>query len=108
MRHLFDDDGAESLLGIHVNKGLDRYETQTSDCFINESTGHPGRHTLSYTHEIKGVIDVKKNVMINHQFQEARALLSYLVGNGIITDTSFINPTPDMGFVQYGGAEVEK
>merc|ERR1712176_898962 len=69
-----------------------------SDGFNNAGTGHAGLCELNYTPETKNGINVDKAVMINHQFQQTREYLSYLVKDNILENTSFINQTPHMSF----------
>lgn len=84
---------------IHVYEGLERCGTESSDGFNNAGTGHSGLCELNYTPEVNGKIDTAKAIMINHQWQETREYLSYMVEKGMLGDKkSFINPTPHMSF----------
>jgi malate dehydrogenase (quinone) len=84
---------------IHVYERLERCGTESSDGFNNAGTGHSGLCELNYTPEEGDTVNVKKAIMINHQFQETREYISYLVEKGDLKDVkSFINPTPHMSF----------
>lgn len=84
---------------IHVYERLERCGTESSDGFNNAGTGHSGLCELNYSPQEGDTVNIKKAVMINHQFQETREYLSYLVEKGDLKDVkSFINPTPHMSF----------
>jgi len=84
---------------IHVYERLERCGTESSDGFNNAGTGHSGLCELNYTPAVGDTVDIKKAVMINHQFQETREYISYMVEKGELGDPKdFINPSPHMSF----------
>lgn len=84
---------------IHVYEGLERCGTESSEGFNNAGTGHAGLCELNYTPEVNGKITTDKAIMINHQWQETREYLAYMVEKGMLGDAKdFINPTPHMSF----------
>ncbi|PJJ55615.1 malate:quinone oxidoreductase [Compostimonas suwonensis] len=92
---------------IRVYERLGALAQESSNPWNNAGTGHAALCELNYMPEAPdGSVDPAKAVSINEQFQISRQFWSYLVRDGALSDTGFINSTPHMTFVQ-GEANVE-
>lgn len=85
---------------IRIYERLDEIGAESSAAWNNAGTGHAAYCELNYTpQKSDGSLDCSKAFKINEQFELSKQFWSYLVANGIIKDTSFINPVPHMSFV---------
>ncbi|AQL55500.1 malate dehydrogenase (quinone) [Abyssicoccus albus] len=91
----------DPTLSIRVFEKLDGPAQESSNVWNNAGTGHSALCELNYTKEQpNGVIDIKKAINVNEQFQVSKQFWSYLVKEGKLQDPSrFIMPVPHMSFV---------
>lgn len=86
---------------IGLIERLDAPALESTAPFANAGTGHSALCELNYTPECDGVIDIKKALRVNEQFQLSRQYWSALVESGRISEPStFINTVPHMSFVR--------
>ena len=92
----------DPTLSIRVFEKLDGPAQESSNVWNNAGTGHSALCELNYTKEQpNGVIDIKKAINVNEQFQVSKQFWSYLVKEGKLQDPSrFIMPVPHMSFVR--------
>ncbi|MBN9293973.1 MAG: malate dehydrogenase (quinone) [Flavobacteriia bacterium] len=84
---------------IKVFEKLDEISKESSSAWNNAGTGHAAYCELNYTPEKDGKIDCTKAYAISEQFEESKQFWSYLVEEGILKNTEFINRVPHYSFV---------
>ncbi len=93
---------------IEMVERLDKVAEESSNGWNNAGTGHSALCELNYTpvNAADGLVEIKKAIEINEQFQVTRQFLSHQVKAGMLHDPrSFINSTPHMNLV-WGDANV--
>lgn len=86
---------------IEVLERLDEVAAESSAAWNNAGTGHSALCELNYTPQKEdGSIDCSKAFKINEQFEISRQFWSYLVEQGHLPDSKFIQPVPHMSFVR--------
>lgn len=94
-------------LSIHVYERLPELALESSAAWNNAGTGHASYSELNYTPEVNGLIDIKKAININADFELSKEYWVHLVKSKKIPDAkSFINDVPHMSFV-WGDSSVE-
>ncbi len=94
---------------IELIERLDKVAEESSNGWNNAGTGHSALCELNYTpvNAADGLVEIKKAIEINEQFQVTRQFLSHQVKAGMLANPrSFINSTPHMNLV-WGDANVE-
>lgn len=86
---------------IELVERLDKVADESSNGWNNAGTGHSALCELNYTPESPdGLIEIKKAIEINEQWQITRQFLSHQVRAGVLRNPrSFINSTPHMNLV---------
>ncbi|KQU47494.1 malate:quinone oxidoreductase [Sphingomonas sp. Leaf339] len=87
---------------IELVERLDQVAEESSGGWNNAGTGHSALCELNYTpvNAADGLVEIKKAVEINEQFQVTRQFLSHQVQAGMLANPrSFINSTPHMNLV---------
>ncbi|MBJ6123065.1 malate dehydrogenase (quinone) [Sphingomonas mollis] len=87
---------------IELVERLDQVAEESSGGWNNAGTGHSALCELNYTpvNAADGLVEIKKAVEINEQFQVTRQFLSHQVKAGMLANPrSFINSTPHMNLV---------
>ncbi|TXC72802.1 malate dehydrogenase (quinone) [Sphingomonas ginsenosidivorax] len=93
---------------IEMVERLDKVAEESSNGWNNAGTGHSALCELNYTpvNKADGLVEIKKAIEINEQFQVTRQFMSHQVKAGMLHDPrSFINSTPHMNLV-WGDANV--
>ncbi|WP_380786238.1 malate dehydrogenase (quinone) [Sphingomonas sp. R86521] len=93
---------------IEMVERLDKVAEESSNGWNNAGTGHSALCELNYTpvNKADGLVEIKKAIEINEQFQVTRQFMSHQVKTGMLHDPrSFINSTPHMNLV-WGDANV--
>ena len=93
---------------IELVERLDKVAEESSNGWNNAGTGHSALCELNYTpvNSADGLVEIKKAIEINEQFQVTRQFLSHQVKAGMLVNPrSFINSTPHMNLV-WGDANV--
>ncbi len=87
---------------IELVERLDKVAEESSGGWNNAGTGHSALCELNYTpvNAADGLVEIKKAIEINEQFQVTRQFLSHQVDAGMLANPrSFINSTPHMNLV---------
>ena len=87
---------------IELVERLDKVAEESSNGWNNAGTGHSALCELNYTpvNSADGLVEIKKAIEINEQFQVTRQFLSHQVKAGMLANPrSFINSTPHMNLV---------
>ena len=87
---------------IELIERLDKVAEESSNGWNNAGTGHSALCELNYTpvNAADGLVEIKKAIEINEQFQVTRQFLSHQVKAGMLANPrSFINSTPHMNLV---------
>lgn len=84
---------------IKIFEKLNEVSKESSAAWNNAGTGHAAYCELNYTPEKDGQVNCTKAYGISEQFEESKQFWSYLVTNGILTNTDFINKVPHYSFV---------
>ncbi len=87
---------------IEMVERLDTVADESSNGWNNAGTGHSALCELNYTpvNKADGLVEIKKAIEINEQFQVTRQFLSHQVDAGMLGNPrSFINSTPHMNLV---------
>lgn len=93
---------------IEMVERLDKVAEESSNGWNNAGTGHSALCELNYTpvNKADGLVEIKKAIEINEQFQVTRQFMSHQIKAGMLHDPrSFINSTPHMNLV-WGDANV--
>ena len=93
---------------IELVERLDKVAEESSNGWNNAGTGHSALCELNYTpvNSADGLVEIKKAIEINEQFQVTRQFLAHQVRMGMLGDPrSFIHSTPHMNLV-WGDANV--
>lgn len=86
---------------IEVVERLDEVAAESSAAWNNAGTGHSALCELNYTPEQEdGSIDCSKAFRINEQFEVSKQFWAYLVEQGLLKDSNFIQSVPHMSFVR--------
>ena len=95
-------------LEIQIFERLEATALESSNAWNNAGTGHAALCELNYMPDSKdgSLPSAAKAVEINEQFQLSRQFWAYLVEQGILKNTDFINATPHMTFVR-GAKDVD-
>ena len=95
-------------LEIQIFERLEATALESSNAWNNAGTGHAALCELNYMPDSKdgSLPNAAKAVEINEQFQLSRQFWAYLVQQGILKTTNFINATPHMTFVR-GAKDVD-
>ncbi len=87
-------------LKFQVFERLDGIALESSMATNNAGTGHAANCELNYTPEQKdGTVDINKALVINRAFEISLCFWSYLVEEGILPRTDFINRCPHQSLV---------
>jgi malate dehydrogenase (quinone) len=87
---------------IELVERLDKVAEESSNGWNNAGTGHSALCELNYTpvNKADGLVEIKKAIEINEQFQVTRQFLSHQIDAGMLANPrSFINSTPHMNLV---------
>ena len=87
---------------IVIFERLPEVSMESSDAWNNAGTGHAALCELNYMPDSKdgSLLDPRKAIAINEQFQQSRAFWSYCVEQGVLKNpSSFIRTVPHMSFV---------
>ena len=88
-------------LDIQVYEKLASAGQESSHELNNAGTGHAALCELNYTSEKDGVVDIKKAIKVNEQFQVSMQFWAHLVEKNLIANPSeFIMPLPHLSMVQ--------
>jgi malate dehydrogenase (quinone) len=86
---------------IDLVERLDKVSEESSNGWNNAGTGHSALCELNYTPMAdNGLVEIKKAIEINEQYQVTRQFLAHQVQAGVLKNPrSFINSTPHMNLV---------